>query len=441
MASRQDILQIVQARGVAYIDLWFTDITGEVKSMTVPASKLGGVLERGARFDGSALDGFARQAESDMLLVPDPNTFAVLPWSVHGGLSARLICSVHTLNGEPFVGDPRTVLQGVIEDAKSLGYKFVTGIELEFYVFKTDADGLPVLTPPTDRASYFDMSSLPAQSLRREMMETLSALNLSVTSAHSEIGQGQHEIDLAHGDALVMADTVLTARVALKQVAARHGLYCTFMPRPLAEQPGSGMHVHQSLHDRETGKNVFADPEDEYGMSVAARAFLAGQLSHARAMCAVLAPLVNSYKRLGTSIEAPVQVTWAHINRGALIRVPGSANGADASTRLELRCPDPSANPYLATAVMLAAGIDGIRRRLPLPEPLEETFAVKRPRVADILPRSLGEALDNLEQDDVLLQALGAYVSDRYLEAKRSEYRDYKRQVTRWELERYLGRY
>lgn len=441
MASRDDILQIVQARGVAYIDLWFTDITGEVKSMTIPASKLAAVLERGAHFDGSALDGFARQAESDMLLVPDPRTFSVLPWSVHGGLSARLICSVHTVNGDPFVGDPRTVLMGVVDEARALGYRFVTGIELEFYVFKTDADGLPLLASPTDRASYFDMSSVAAQSLRREMMETLSALNIGVTSAHSEIGSGQHEIDLAHGDALVMADNVLTARVALKQVAARHGLYCTFMPRPLAEQPGSGMHIHQSLHDVETGKSAFADPDDEYGLSQAARSFLAGQLDHARAMCAVLAPLVNSYKRLGTSIEAPVQVTWAHINRGALIRVPGTSTGTDPSTRLELRCPDPSANPYLATAVMLAAGLDGMRRRLPLPEPLEETFAVKRPRVADILPRSLGEALDNLEQDDLLLHTLGPYVSDRYIEAKRSEYREYKRQVTRWELERYLGRY
>ncbi len=441
MATRDDILQIVQARGVAYIDLWFTDITGEVKSMTIPANKLSSVMERGAHVDGSALDGFARQAESDMMLVPDPQTFAVLPWSVHGGLSARLICSVHTVSGEPFLGDPRTVLLNVIEEARALGHRFVTGVELEFYVFKTDVDGQPVLSPPTDHASYYDMSSVPAQSLRREMMETLNALGIGVTSAHSEIGSGQHEIDLAHGDALVMADNVLTARVALKQVAARHGLYCTFMPRPLAEQPGSGMHIHQTLHDIHSGRSSFADPEHEYGLSMVARSFLAGQLSHARAMCAVLAPLVNSYKRLGTSIEAPVQVTWAHINRGALIRVPGTAAGSDPSTRLELRCPDPSANPYLAFAVMLAAGLDGIRQRLPLPEPLEETFAVKRPRVADILPRSLGEALDNFEQDDVLIQALGPYVSDRYMEAKRSEYREYKRQVTRWEIERYLGRY
>ncbi len=441
MATKDDVLQIVQARGVAYIDLWFTDITGEVKSMTIPANKLASVLERGAHFDGSALDGFARQAESDMMLVPDTRTFTVLPWSIHNGLSARLICSVHTINGDPFLGDPRTVLMNVIEDAKSMGYKFVTGVELEFYIFKTDSDGLPVLNPPTDRASYFDMSSVAAQSLRREMMETLNALNIGVTSAHSEIGSGQHEIDLAHGEALVMADNVLTARVALKQIAARHNLYCTFMPRPLAEQPGSGMHIHQSLNDVTNGSNVFADSEDEYGLSLVARSFLAGQLEHARAMCAVLAPLVNSYKRLGTSIEAPVQVTWAHINRGALIRVPGASDSSDSTTRLELRCPDPSANPYLATAVMLAAGLDGIRRRLPLPEPLEETFAVKRARVTDILPRSLGEALENLEQDDVLLNALGPYVSDRYVEAKRSEYREYKRQVTRWELDRYLGRY
>jgi glutamine synthetase len=438
MSTKEEILKAVETEGINGIDLWFTDITGEVKSVTLPVSRLAHVLEHGAHFDGSALDGFARVAESDMLLIPDLRTFLVLPWKSGGDTVARLICTIHTINGEPFVGDPRTVLASVIEDAREIGYAFITGMELEFYLFKTDSNGRPVLDTPTDEASYFDMSSDASQSIRREMLAVLAQLNIGVNSAHSEIGHGQHEIDLTHGDAMTSADNMLTARVALKHVASRHGLHCTFMPRPLAEMPGSGMHTHQSLNDVETGVNVFASVDDEYGLSEVAKQFLAGQLQHARAMCAVLAPLVNSYKRLGTSVEAPVQVTWAHINRGALIRVPGT------SARLELRCPDPSANPYLATAVMLAAGLDGIRNALVLPPPLEETVvsgAVKRRLVSEILPRSLGEALEELEQDDVLLNALGPYVSDRYLEAKKQEYRDYKRQVTRWELDRYLGRY
>lgn len=438
MSTKDEILKIVADRDISTIDLWFTDITGEVKSVTIPASKLANVLEHGAHFDGSSLDGFARVAESDMLLMPDLATFRVLPWQSGGTNLARLICSIHTVNGEPFVGDPRTVLANVIAEAREMGFDFITGMELEFYIFKTDADGRPILYPQTDRASYFDMSSDISQALRREMLAVLSQLDIGVTSTHSEIGHGQHEIDLTHGDAMTSADNLLTARVALKHIAAKHGLYCTFMPRPLAEMPGSGMHTHQSLHDVRTGASAFAASDGEYGLSEVAKQFLAGQLQHARAMCAVLAPLVNSYKRLGTSVEAPVQVTWAHINRGALIRVPG------LTSRLELRCPDPSANPYLAAAVMLAAGLDGIRNQLSLSAPLEETVvsvAAKRRQVSDILPRSLGEALDELEQDDVLMHALGPYVADRYLEAKKQEYREYKRQVTQWEIDRYLSRY
>jgi glutamine synthetase len=442
MYTPDDILRAVNEANADYVDLWFTDITGEVKSVIIPRAKLPRVLEHGEHFDGSALDGFARQAESDMLLVPDLRTFAILPWGSGGARVARLICTVHALDGNPFVGDPRTVLMSVIEQANALGYHFVTGMELEFYLFRLDADGAPVFSPPTDRASYFDMSGEPAQGIRRDMIAALQALNIHVTSAHSEIGAGQHEIDLAHADALTSADNILTARVVIKHVASRFGLHCTFMPRPLFEQPGSGMHTHQSLHLNEDDSNAFASPDENYGLSNIGRAFLAGQLAHARGMCALLAPLVNSYKRLGTSIEAPVTVTWANINRGALIRVPGRASEDGRNTRLELRCPDPSANPYLATAVMLAAGLDGIKRHLPLPEPLEETITgMQRRRVSEILPRSLGEALDELEQDDVILAALGPYVADRYTEAKRQEYREYKRQVTRWELERYLNRY
>jgi glutamine synthetase len=267
---------------------------------------------------------------------------------------------------------------------------------------------------------------------------------MCVDSGHHEIGSGQHEIDFAYDDALVSADQILTARVALKSVAQRNQLHCTFMPRPRRDLPGSGMHTHQSLHDAETGKNVFSDRENEYGLSEVGRYFLAGQLHHARAMAAVLAPLVNSYKRLGTSFEAPVYVTWAHINRSALIRVPSILPGDEDHTRLELRCPDPSSNPYLAAAVMLRAGLDGIQQKLPLPEPLEETLLGQgraRLRHAEVLPNSLEEAITTLEGDDVVLSALGPHISDNFVKAKRQEIDDYNRQITAWELDNYLNRY
>jgi glutamine synthetase len=265
-----------------------------------------------------------------------------------------------------------------------------------------------------------------------------------VRTTHSENGPGQHEIDFQYNHALVSADNVLTARVAMRSIAHQRGLHCTFMPRPASDMPGSGMHTHQSLHHIDTSENSFVDREHEYGLSSVAQHFLAGQLRHARAMSAVLSPLVNSYKRLGTSFEAPVYVTWAHVNRGALIRVPSNAPGQEAHTRLELRCPDPSSNPYLALAVMLEAGLEGIRNRLPAPEPLEETLLTHnrgRLRQVKVLPSSLGEALDELSADDVIMNALGPYISDRYVAAKRQEFEEYNEYVTQWELDRYINRF
>jgi len=276
------------------------------------------------------------------------------------------------------------------------------------------------------------------------MLSALADMGIYVDSTHSEIGSGQHEIDFQYDDALRSADNVLTARIALKTIAMEYGYYCTFMPRPHADLPGSGMHTHQSLHDFESGVNLFADTVSEYGLSDTARYFLAGQLEHAPAMCAVLAPLVNSYKRLGTSFEAPVHVTWAHVNRSALIRVPSTAPGKEYHTRLELRCPDPTANPYLAMAVMLQAGLDGIRHKMPLPDPLEATLMEGMPgrmRQIAVLPHSLDAALEAVSNDDVSLSALGPYVSDRYIAAKRQECSEYNRQVTAWEINRYLGRF
>ena len=444
MASASDILQTVRAQGVEFIALWFTDITGLVKSVMIPADELANVFDNGSHFDGSAIEGFARVAESDMVLAPDAASFVVLPWTAGSEKTARLICSVHTQNGEAFIGDPRSLLVKALDQARELNLRFKTGMELEFFLFPLDAKGMPVAGPSKDIAGYFDIPAEPIRAMRRQMLTVLRQLGIKVDSTHSETGQGQHEIDFQYDDALRSADNILTARVALKTIASQFGYYCSFMPRPHVDLPGSGMHTHQSLHDLDSGVNLFADGGSEYGLSEMASHFLAGQLEHARAMCAVLAPLVNSYKRLGTSFEAPVNVTWAHVNRSALIRVPSTAPGKEYHTRLELRCPDPTANPYLAMAVMLQAGLDGIRHKMPLPDPLEETLmqgAPGRMRQIETLPNSLDEALNALSDDDVILSALGPYVSDRYIAAKRQEYDAYSRQVTDWEVQRYLRRF
>jgi glutamine synthetase len=446
MLTKDSVLAAIDEQQVKFVVLWFTDITGLVKAVTVPAKKIGDVIDSGMHFDGSSIEGFARVAESDMILVPDLNTFTVLPWDPPEERTARLICTVRTPESESFIGDPRTVLIRALNQAEEMGYRYKTGVELEFFLFRTDKDKGWQPLMPNDQASYFDMSTEFSQGIRRKMISTLDALDIPVDSAHHEIGSGQHELDFDYNDALRTADNLLTSRVALKTLAQRAGLHCTFMPRPSENLPGSGMHTHQSLHDSQSDWNVFADPEHEYGLSEVARFFLAGQLCHARAMCAILAPLVNSYKRLGVSFEAPVYVTWAHVNRAgaALMRVPHIATGKEQHTRLELRCPDPSTNPYLATAVMLAAGLDGIRQRMPLPNAVEEKLLKQdrtRLRQVETLPTSLAEALDTLEQDDVILSALGPYISDRYLAAKRQELEEYNRQVTPWELDRYISRY
>lgn len=446
MKTKKDVLDAVAEHDVGFVVLWFTDITGVVKSVTIPAHQLEDVLDNGMHFDGSSIEGFARVAESDMVLRPDLDSFVLLPWDKADGATARLICSVYTLNGDPFIGDPRNILKRVLNDAAELGFTFKTGMELEFFLFHHENNGKLTPMQPYDDSGYFDISNDQSQTIRRKMISTLLALGIRVDSAHNEIGAGQHEIDFDYSHALVSADHLLTARVALKTVAQQNGLHCTFMPRPSIDLPGSGMHTHQSLHDAKTDENVFASADHEYGLSEVAQWFLAGQLCHARAMTAVLAPLVNSYKRLSVSFEAPKYVTWAHVNRAgaAMIRVPYITPGKELHTRLELRCPDPSANPYLATAVMLAAGLDGIRQRMPLDEAFEGTLVRQdriRQRQLETLPTSLGEALDALMQSDVIMSALGPYVSDRYIAVKRQELEDYNQQVTAWEIDRYLSKY
>jgi glutamine synthetase len=439
-----DIIKIVQDEQVQYINLWFTDITGIVKNITIPVSELDTCLESGVWFDGSSIEGFARIAESDMYLRPELDTFAIIPWEPEQPKTARMICSVYTPKDEPFIGDPRNMLKSVMAEAEEMGFLYNTGPELEFFLFKPNADGSFLPLTPHDQAGYFDVSTDLAINVRRQMVDALQALGIRVEALHHEVATGQHEIDFRYSNAITSADNAVTYRVALKAVAQRVGLHCTFMPKPAPYINGSGMHVHQSLVYKDTGKNAFLDMDDEYGLSDIAKHFIAGQLKHAKGLASVIAPLVNSYKRLVPGYEAPVYISWARINRSALIRVPRTSKGREESTRLELRCPDPSCNPYLAFAAMLKAGLDGIKNKTEWPAPVEENLYHLenggRGRL-ETLPGSLGEALDELEKDEVIQKGLGPHIYERYLEAKRQEYDDYRLQVTKWEWDRYLMRY
>lgn len=437
-----DLLDRIRQHQIKFIDLQFTDVVGVVKNVTIPAHEAAEALQNGIWFDGSSIEGFARVAESDMHLRPDPASFALIPWLKGEDATARLICNVYTPDGQPFPGDPRSILRRAIEDAEQMGFRYQTGPELEFFLLKPHADGSLIPPVPHDSASYFDAPSDMATGLRRQMATTLEILGLQVEAMHHEGAPGQHEIDFRYSDALTTADSAVTLRVALKVIAQQNGLYCTFLPKPIRGINGSGMHVHQSLTYIANGANAFSDPGDPHGLSKIAKQFIAGQLAHARGMCAILAPLVNSYKRLVSGYEAPISISWARINRSALIRVPRASDAS--SVRLELRCPDPSCNPYLAFAVMLAAGLDGIRRDLPVIDATEENIylldrAKKSPR--DILPTSLNEALKALEEDTVIRDALGAHTHEVFISAKRVEWEDYRLEVTDWELNKYLSGY
>jgi glutamine synthetase len=437
-----DLLARVEQNHIKFIDLQFTDVVGVVKNVTIPVHETQEALKNGIWFDGSSIEGFARVAESDMHLRPDPSTFALIPWLTGEDATARLICDVFTPDGQPFPGDPRSVLRRAIEEAAQMGFLYNTGPELEFFLLKRNPDGGLIPPVPHDRANYFDAPSDMAAGLRRQMVTTLEALGLKVEAMHHEGAPGQQEIDFRYSDALTTADSAVTLRVALKVIAQQNGLYCTFLPKPIRGINGSGMHVHQSLSYLANGKNAFADSGDAHGLSKIAKHFIAGQLAHARGMCAILAPLVNSYKRLVVGYEAPVYISWARVNRSALIRVPRASESG--STRLELRCPDPSCNPYLAFTVMLAAGLDGIRRELSVPEATEENiyFLEKQNNAAQaVLPASLNQALNALEEDDVIRDALGAHTHEVFINAKRLEWEDYRLEVTDWELEKYLSTY
>jgi glutamine synthetase len=442
--SAEDVLRQCWDEGVEFVNLQFTDVMGIVKMVTIPVAVFPAVIEHGQWFDGSAIAGFARVAEADMFLMPDLATFVVIPWERGRNTTARVICWIYGPSGELFAGDPRAVLLRQLERAAELGYTYNTGPELEFFLFRKDGANIDVL--PHDRGSYFDLSTDLAAEVRKDMVRTLQEMGISVEATHHEIAIGQHEIDLQYADSLTIADQTVTVYYALKAIAQQHGLHATFMPKPVEGIAGSGMHTHQSLAFVDGGANAFVDTEDDYGLSTVARHFLAGQLTHVRAMTAVLNPLVNSYRRLVPGYEAPIYVSWARQNRSALIRVPAIRSGRITQTRIELRCPDPSCNPYLAYAVMLAAGIDGIINEMELPEPVEEnlyhfTEEDLERRNVRMLPSTLGEAIVELERDDVIRHALGEHVYESLTEAQRRDWTAFCRHVTLWERERYLETY
>jgi len=438
-------IEAAKSSGIRFIQLQFTDIIGVVKAVTIPIHQLEGSVRHGTWFDGSSIEGFTRIAESDQYLMPDMTTFSEIPWQRADGPrgTARVICDVFTPNGEPFVGDPRRVLRRQVERATKLGYVVNTGPELEFFLFRRgESGGIEPL--PHDQAGYFDFSTDLAGEIRHDMVDALEAFGIRVEAAHHEVAQGQHEIDFEYSDALKTADNAITFKFALKAIAQQHGLYATFMPKPIHGINGSGMHTHQSLYSIADSRNAFADPDNMYGLSDIARSYMAGILAHARGMIAVLAPLVNSYKRLVPGYEAPTYLTWGRTNRSALIRVPKVSPGKSIEgTRVEVRCPDPSSNTYLAFAAMIAAGLDGVERGLELGDPVEEslfemdtaTIAAKGIRE---LPGSLGEAIDELEKDSVICEALGDHVLSHFIDAKRAEWDEYRMQVSDWEVDRYL---
>jgi glutamine synthetase len=445
MTTKEEIARCVDKDGIEFVSLQFTDIVGVVKSVIIPIAELATALDHGIWFDGSSVEGFARIAESDMYLVPDLDTYAVIPWQRENNPTARLICDVYTPEGEPFPGDPRYVLKRALREAEQKGWVYHTGPEPEFFLFRRDGDGRAV-PRPHDQGGYFDLSTDRGVEVRKEMSKALAAFGICVEASHHEVAHGQQEIDFRFAAALRAADNVVTFKATLKEVARQHGLHATFMPKPIAGVNGSGMHVHQSLFDASTGENLFADGRSEYGLSPLALQFIAGQLSHARGMCAVLAPLVNSYKRLVPGYEAPVYISWGQINRSALIRVPQVNPDRAESTRLELRCPDPSCNPYLAFAVMLRAGLDGLERRLQPPGVSNEDLYhlddwERETHGLSTLPGSLGEALEELSHDDLVRQTLGEHIADRFMEAKAAEWQEYCTHVSGWELDRYLSIY
>jgi len=441
--EHQELLSRVREDGVRFISLQCTDVTGAVKSVDIPVHRLQTALDEGVWFDGSSVEGFARIQESDMRLVLDASTYAVLPWTPADFRRGRIFCDIYQPDGSPFPGDPRGALKRMLAEIRKRGWTYNVGPEPEFFLFKRN--GPQTIHPvPHDVGGYFDFSANDeAVRVRSELMEALIMMGLQVEMGHHEVALGQHEIDFQYADALQTADNVLTLKYTVKAIAAQHGLIASFMPKPIFGINGSGMHCHQSFANT-SGKNLFFDENDDYHLSELAYGFIAGQIKHARALPAVVAPTVNSYKRLVPGYEAPVYIGWAQLNRSALIRIPMYMKGREGSVRAELRCPDPAANPYLAFVVMLAAALDGIDHKLPHPQPLNNvnvyhlTAEDRQSMNIAELPGSLAEALRELESDQILKDALGPVLYEAFTRAKWAEIEESRMRVTDWEIEHYL---
>ena len=437
--TKQEILAKAKQLNISFIRLQFTDILGIVKNVAIPLSQLEKALNNEIMFDGSSIEGFMRIEESDMNLRPDPNTFTVFPWRNKENSVARLICDVYTPDGRPFAGDPRYILKRTINDAASDGFTINLGPECEFFLFRRDENEMPS-TITHDQGGYFDLSPLDrGENARRDIVLNLTEMGFEVEASHHEVAPGQHEVDFKYADALTTADRVSTFKFVTRSIAQIHGLHATFMPKPLFGINGSGMHAHLSLF--KDGDNVFFDPNGPYQLSQTALYFIGGLLKHAKGITAITNPLVNSYKRLVPGYEAPVYVSWSATNRSALVRVPASR---EMATRVELRNPDPSCNPYLAFAVMIQAGLDGIRNKINPPESIKKNIFLMTPaeRIAEgitSLPSNLWEALDEMSQDPLISQTLGDHLYRQFIDAKSIEWDVYRTQVHKWELDQYLG--
>lgn len=439
----KELLARVKTDNIKFISFQFTDVNGSVKSVDAPIDRIETTLEDGIWFDGSSVEGFSRIQESDMRLVIDPDTYAVLPWTPSDARRARVFCDIYTPENKPFEGDPRGVLKRTLAKFTEKGWVYNVGPEPEFFLFRRNG-GEGIHPVPHDVGGYFDFSADDeAVRVRSELMDALNSMGLEIEVGHHEVALGQHEIDFRFADALRTADNVLTLKYTVKAIAAKYGLVASFMPKPIYGINGSGMHCHQSVFDSK-GNNLFFDQSDSFNLSHLAYGFIAGQLAHARALAAIVAPTVNSYKRLVPGYEAPVYIGWAQINRSALIRIPHYTEGRDKATRIELRFPDPSANPYLAFSTMLAAAMDGVEKNLRPPEPLNNINVYHlsdQERIAmniGSLPGSLPEALEELSRDDIIRNALGESIYEAFNRAKWAEWDEFRIRVTDWEVERYL---
>ena len=437
--TKQDIMELVEEEDVEFIRLQFTDVFGTLKNVAITKKQLERAINNQCMFDGSSIEGFARIEESDMYLYPDLDTFAIFPWRPQQGKVARIICDVYKPDGSPYEGDPRGVLKRVIQQAKDMGYEFKVGPECEFFLFNADEEGNPT-TETKEKAGYFDLGPIDfGENARRDIVLTMEDMGYEIEASHHEVAPAQHEIDFKYAEALQMADTVITFKLAVKTVAKRHGMFASFMPKPKAQDSGSGMHINMSLH--KDGSNIFYNPEDKNGLSKEAYYFIGGIMKHIKGMTLITNPLINSYKRLVPGYEAPTDIAWSVTNRTPLIRIP--ACRGDEGSRIELRSPDPSTNPYLALAVCLAAGLDGIRSKIEPPSDVSDnmfdmSLAEKKELKIEHLPENMKEAIKEFEADDLIRNTLGAHISEKYIEAKKEEWTIYRSQVTNWEIDEYL---